>query len=1191
MLGRLFKHNETYSNGNTASAPSSPKPINPVAPPPFASQSSSSSSSSSSFPFPFPFPSTFSTPSPPSSSPSATPLPPCSYEDSYSREILYGTHNANSLKPYYFNNQHFRIFLAQDGGNLRTKQILFDTAQQLQPIAHQNQQHQQHSQHSQHSQQHHQQQQHQQQQFSNTLASETHLNKRPVVLPRTPSKGSPHHSYQQHNPHHHHHSQQNLPHRIHHNVADLNDLCFGCGLPSNESHTITKFHILPSPSSNSSSPYNSVLITRLFSISDHDPMSNESLLHNQDEWSPKSSTFVKDQNIKLNDYKISSRFAIGIVIPIESSHLIHEDIINNWNELSHFLTNLQKLIYRKLLQQLNLGFDNSHHSCEYLVKKRLQFPSFILQTDHDLHQSLNKLIKLTHYSSNTPRLMNTNYLMNANKQEYNSTLINWVLEVLNWLEFKDGRCNNLPMNANMYSTSLASTAMGTSSSLSTTSAQQTAQSQLQGHGQGHGQGQGQTPSFLATVLSLMIQYRNSLGVRPYFNKESNQREVTRIVVMTGNPAVAKRLIFIINGLIGNFENDGVDVYDDQDDSHYNHQDAEQQQQQQLQSQPQSPPSQPPQKAQQQQQQQQQHHHHHHHQNELYTNQSWESDINSNVEGNGDGTVSKNVGYNKNTATSGTPPRSSAVSQPIQIGSRTPHSNSQLPIGIPIKTPTTSRASSSLSKSASTAQLSTSLSSSYSSLQSNFSLSKHASGNNYGFSGGSGSFMEKWKNSFGNGGSGNGSGSGNLNQFSSGMSGYFDEPQNLSSKKSMQSLRAPSPAFEYDEHSWQHPHQHQHQHQHQSSFGSGISHSSTPPSSMTSNLNKLSRTQSLYDLYNLNLNSMSEEQLSDSSASSSSSITVNGGVGGGNNNNNNNNNNTNSGNSNGSSSNLGGGNNSSGNANVNNGALEVKRTKTSVYVPLVSDDLVKNVYESNRDAISRKCQSVMRQPVQYTRLNENTLSVDGCGTGGGNNGNDKSVIFKHKILLPSVGFSDEFRSEFTIQSCPINPRLETSIMHSMKNDLIYYSNNHKYKSTKIRTIFINLRAREVKNIELYFCNEAEHSKFKKGNAEQRSEREAKENQKERNGACTYKTKVTRVFSPLKCLGDRSLIGKVEGTLKEIDLLFKSQQEKMTRQREEEQRRKLDGGISINENDKDAKEKRAGDRKEFHGHLYKLIMELI
>ena len=165
MLGRLFKHNDTYSNGNTALAPSSPKPINPVAPPPFASQSSSSSSSSSSFPFPFP--STFSTPSPPSSSPSATPLPPCSYEDSYSREILYGTHNANLLKPYYFNNQHFRIFLAQDGGNLRTKQILFDTAQQLQPIAHQ-------------------QQQHQQQQFSNTLALEMHLNKRPVVLPRTP---------------------------------------------------------------------------------------------------------------------------------------------------------------------------------------------------------------------------------------------------------------------------------------------------------------------------------------------------------------------------------------------------------------------------------------------------------------------------------------------------------------------------------------------------------------------------------------------------------------------------------------------------------------------------------------------------------------------------------------------------------------------------------------------------------------------------------------------------------------------------------------------------------------------------------------------------------------------------------------------------------------------------------------------
>lgn len=97
-------------------------------------------------------------------------------------------------------------------------------------------------------------------------------------------------------------------------------------------------------------------------------------------------------------------------------------------------------MYRKLLLQLNLVIDNGN-GCEYLVKKRLQFPNYILQNDFELHAQLGKLVKLIHYDNNTPRLINTNYFMKLNKTSYNSSLMNWILETLNWLEFKDGRCN------------------------------------------------------------------------------------------------------------------------------------------------------------------------------------------------------------------------------------------------------------------------------------------------------------------------------------------------------------------------------------------------------------------------------------------------------------------------------------------------------------------------------------------------------------------------------------------------------------------------------------------------------------------------------------------------------------------------------------------------------------------------------
>ena len=75
MLGRLFKQ-----NNNTT------QPHNPHHQPPIQS----------------------------SSNPTTPPALTSSYEDSYTREILYGTHNANQLKPYQFNSKLFRIIISQD---------------------------------------------------------------------------------------------------------------------------------------------------------------------------------------------------------------------------------------------------------------------------------------------------------------------------------------------------------------------------------------------------------------------------------------------------------------------------------------------------------------------------------------------------------------------------------------------------------------------------------------------------------------------------------------------------------------------------------------------------------------------------------------------------------------------------------------------------------------------------------------------------------------------------------------------------------------------------------------------------------------------------------------------------------------------------------------------------------------------
>ncbi|CCG21460.1 Lst4 protein [Candida orthopsilosis Co 90-125] len=953
---------------------------------------------------------------PPQISSSASPPITTPFEDSHSREILYGTCNANSLKPFQFNSKYFRIIISQDGGNLRSKEILFDTA--FESIQ--------------------QQQQQQQQQSTSPLQSPLQQcqESRRVSLKKSTNS------------------------RIYHNTTDLNDLSFGCGLPTNEVQTITKLHTLP-PITNSSTSYHAVLITRLFSISDAEVYTPNATFQqgSGDDWEPKSATTTKESRVKLHDLKINSRFSIGVVIPLECGNFVHEDIINEWSEISHFLTLLQKLVYRKLLLQLNSVIDNGN-GCEYLVKKRLQFPNYILQNDFELHAQLGKLVKLVHYDNNTPRLINTNYFMKLNKTSYNSSLMNWILETLNWLEFKDGRCNTPFGNTHT----------------------------------------DKNPSFLATLMSLLMRHRKSLGSRPYYNNSRNTREVTRVVVMTGNPAVAKRLIFILNGLIANTESVKCGDTDQYVFNMHNHNsgvtaaDA---------SQSDDNPE-----------------------DEKYsTDDDWNSPS----------TLTNSIITERANSNSHVLEVSRVKPSAVSIPINRPKSSQGPTVGIPINTPTTSQASSSLSKSASLAQLSSSLNSSYSSLQSNYSLSKFGAGAGAG-AGSSGSFMEKWKNSFSN----------QQHTSSNNMGGYFDEPPSLGMRKpSHQSLRTPSPAFEHDDFNWQ---------------SSSYTNSIASPMSMTPS--KISRTQSLYDLYDLGMNSMSEEQLSESSHSSSS-LTENHST---------------------QTSQHHGHNHNNGNGISN--VFEVKRSKTSVYTPFVSDRLVKNVAEYNRSTIQFKCKQIMESSPKCKKQdtiyevdcqfdNKDTAQATTCE---GETPTTTSTIFKHNILLPCVGYCDEYRPEFILQSCPINPKLEQQVMSSMKNDLIYYQNNYKYSKITTRTIFVNLRAREIKTIEMNIDNEKMQSQQQLGNQDKSdtqfmAQSDVNEGDKRTvngNGigstSTSYKTKIHKIYSPLKCVGNKRLISHVESILFQIDELFKIQQQLYH-------------------------DKKTKDKKQFHDKLLGLVAELI
>lgn len=959
-----------------------------------------------------------------------------SYEDLYTREILYGTGDLSQLRPPVLHNKHFRLIVGQDGSSLRQKQVLYDLASDMpergtRPSLHRAE--------------------------SITSPPGTQLPRKNPIIPS----------------------------KSHHNTSELTDYMFGCGLPSNDATSASKVHILPALNL-----VNAVLITKLFLIAEaHDSGDNDA------SWAPLPALPTKETAISGYAFTqahsrsagknshISSRFSIGVIVPLDLVADMADVVLNNWHEIAHYLIVLQKLVAKKLISVLNTS--SGACGCPYIVNRRIQFPNSVLQGEADLGLQLVKLVKLVHYNSQTPRLINSHSLIknaiHTPDSHFNPMLLKWVLEVLNWMEFKDGKAP---------SSSSINTNFGHNSQFHNLSPSH----EQHAHSASHS-------SFLASLFAVLIPLRELLRIKPFSgNSISKTKEVTRVVIMTGNPMVAKKLVFILNGLIPDheflFSLEGDEFGARHTEKHWKT-------------------------------------------NEMAANED-RNDDNSHKSAENDFPYRQNgldypTSSDSSSSTVGSPesglkrkstltralkgargfevplqspqeltsasyspfsPGKSSIkansTSPIPINTviptpkslkspkspKSPHSYSssehsfshsipslkgwEIPSksvastgnarlssrvetrtgGIPIQA---SLIQSSLLKSSSMAYLSSSLTSSLLSSASNYSLSKIG-----------GSFMEKWKASF----------SGPLGPTSGFDSAEYVPPPSfgsLSKRTSIQSLRTPSPAVEIDEFAWGT--------MSNTALGSFTpAHGSFQPS--------LSRTQSMFDLYHQSHGEKKPGNTHDED-------TLMG--------------------------------------------LGLRRTPTSVYVPVIYDDGAKDVAEHNLLVVTQKCAAIMaNKPVYSHSVEGNTLEVELLQ-------GSEMCLYKKTPLLPSVAFIDEFRPEFTIQSCPMNPKLEAHILAAMKNDLLFYQNNCDYKKVESRTIMVSLRAREIKLIEMSVGGDVDvQAALHRRGSETSSPKSVLLDGRPVN--TSYKTSIKKVFTPYKIAGDRELVALVENTLDEVARLF-------------------------------------------------------
>lgn len=986
------------------------------------------------------------------------------HDDLYTREILYAS-QLLSAKQHLFNPRKFRLLVCQDGGNLRSKQVLFDSAADSGPNS-------------------------------------------PLPKPEMPKMAQL--SLSRNN------SAARLDldaatklslSKQSYNINNINDYMFGRGLPTNESCTATKIHYLQQSSVFGN--FSAVLVTKLFSVVDVNSSYADKQPGQYDPlWHPAAAFPTKDSfyeylvgNCRQPGELVRSlfhlRFSIGIIVPLDQDQTAGDILLSQWDVISHYFVILQRVVAKKLI--LALKYSTVNGICPHINNRRIQFPPQILRGDAELMSQLNKFVRLVFFNANVPRLISSHLLMRHSlahpEAKFKPLLLNWALEVVNWLEFKDGR--------NFLNTAGATVGSYLSHTHSLTLAFSRSDLLL-------------SDTFLASLLAVLAPYRTLLSASPMSLDSGlnsglksglkSRKEITRVVIMTGNSAVAKKLIFIINGIIPDTEmslkleeSDGYEEETSEDK--FKNVESE-------------------------------------------TDSTPQTQLSATPKGHSSGVSQSNSSGNPQTpatsvsqltktktgvpASSASTPRSAlsmslaapqnipkppplispesagssispqTMAKPIPIKQNSASSNSdesllvsarstrgwEIPvkastsISVPMKKPsfTTETAQAqqipihgrnSLSNSLLMAYLSSSLNSSLLSSASNYSLSKLG-----------GSFMEKWKNSL-------------VSNHHSYAHQGFDTPEFtldlLNKRPLILSLRTPSPAYEYDEPLWESPSQ---------------SYTSLSPARQ-----KISRTQSMLDLYNHTLTQKPANEMP---------------------------------------------------------AINLKRTMSSVYIPLQSER-EQDILAENDTHIKRKCALIMKSRVSYYKV-DLTLCVNPTEFNSDGNSvvydqstltSEKSqtlrltedlsvpnLLFLHRkcTLLPNVAFVDEFRPEYGVQSCPVNPKLEMHVMNAMKNDLLFFQNNCGYEKVTSRTIFISLRAREIKLIEMKLGTEKHHNSFtgisgpplaftssvtssagsSPPNLSFMHIETSPHDRRSNSGNTNYSTTIKKVFSPKNNSGDKAAI---------------------------------------------------------------------
>lgn len=245
-----------------------------------------------------------------------------------------------------------------------------------------------------------------------------------------------------------------------HNASELTSYMFGC-FPLLETQVTTKIHMLPPLLLVHGAM---VLILRIFSLDDDLSSSGD----DDDDWM----VLPPAPGPNVQAPKLALRLALGLVIPMEVLTDITDVVFANWGVVNHHLNQLQALVVQK-----TVAAQPQPEHC------RLRLADYCFQSDSDFYVLVKRFIRLMDYVVNTPRVVGLPEEVSARHQ----VLKQWILEVINWIEFKDGK-----------------------------------------------------PEFLARLFATLNQY---------FPRRATTDEKTRVVVVLNNQLVAKKLIFIINLLM------------------------------------------------------------------------------------------------------------------------------------------------------------------------------------------------------------------------------------------------------------------------------------------------------------------------------------------------------------------------------------------------------------------------------------------------------------------------------------------------------------------------------------------------------------------------------------------------------------------------------------------------------------------